>query len=538
MSTLLEKLRSQTALLRAPLEGESRAGPDVSLEPEFEAVKGEIDRLSNLSGKAPDWRSVRNGASELLSKRTKDLRLATWRALAQLQLDGWPGLADGVVVVRDLAADFWDDAYPSAKRARGRASLFTWLADQAKVALTALPVTRDDAEQVRLVEALFAELDVLFDAKLGSAYSGIGPLRSTLREKLREIPEEEIAAGAEGPAPTTGDAPVATAASGEGGAGLPALGAIALSAPTAPRAVANMTEAIAAVRAQGDALVQLAASLRRSDPAHGFPYRLSRACAWLAIDASPKAQGDRTTLESPPAGTRTRLVQLRADEEWGELLALAESTFGRHPLWLDLQRFAATALERQGGLFVAARDAIGRESVGLVARLPRLLELEFADGSRLCDEDTRTWLDAEARRHEIALGPADRTHLEDRADVRRRFQRANELAAAGEVAAALGVAYELAERAPDARTRFLQRIAMVRLAVKHGAHAIGTSVMEQLVNESDERRLEAWEPRLAAQLYVCQLEACQARGDEPDRSVIDKLCRIDPASALRFLGSP
>lgn len=537
MSTLLERLRGQNDSLRAPLGADARAGVDISLEPEFEAIKNEIDSLSNLSGKAPDWRAVRSGAGELLGARTKDLRLAAWRALAQLQLDGWSGLADGVVVLHDLASDFWDEAYPPAKRARGRASLFTWLGDQAKPALETLAVTRDDAEQVRLVESLVAALDTLFEQKCGSAYSGIGPLRSTLREKLREIPEEEPSA-ATAPDPAASSEPTGEAAAGGATVGLPPLGALSFAVPAAPRAVANMGEAITAVRGQGDALLQLASSLRRADPAHGFPYRLARAAAWLAVDATPKAQGDRSSLEAPPAGTRTRLAQLRADEEWAELLALTEATFPRHPLWLDLQRFAVTALERHGGLFVAAREAVGRETVALVSRLPRLLELEFADGSRLCDDETRTWLDAESRRHEIALGPAERTHLEDRAEVRLRFARANELAAGGDVAAAIGVAYELAERAPDARSRFLQRLALVRLAIKHGAHTIGSSVMEHLVNEADERRLDTWEPRLAAQLYVCQLDACQARGEDPDRGVVDKLCRIDPASALRFLPSP
>jgi type VI secretion system protein VasJ len=535
VSSLLETLRVRTAPLRAPIAGDAKVGADISLEPDFEVVKSEIDCLSNLSGKAPDWRTIRKISTELLSTRTKDLRLAAWRALAQQQLDGWSGLADGVVVLHDIASDYWDDSFPPVKRARGRASLFTWLGDQLKTVVVTMQVTGEDSEHVRLVESMFASLDASFEEKLAGAYAGIGPLRSALREKLREIPEE--AAPTEGAVEPEGGAREASAGTTPGEAGGGA-GSISIASTAAPRTVANMTEAIAAVKTQGASLVQLAGNLRRSDPAHAFPYRLARAAAWLAIDSTPKSQGDRTTLEAPPAGTRARLLQLRGDEEWADLLALTESSFPRYTLWLDLQRFAAIALERHGGLFVGAANAIGRESVALIARLPRLLELEFADGSRLCDEETRAWLDAEARRHDVALGPADRTHLDDRADIQMRFQRANELAAAGDIPAAVGVAYEIAERAPDARTRFLQRIALVRLTVKHGAHAIGTSVLEHLVNEADERRLDAWEPRLAAQLYICQLDAARARGEDPDRGIVDKLCRIDPASALRYLTTP
>ena len=41
--------------------GDSPAGADLSLEPEFEKIKGELDKLSSLEGGEVDWRARRRG---------------------------------------------------------------------------------------------------------------------------------------------------------------------------------------------------------------------------------------------------------------------------------------------------------------------------------------------------------------------------------------------------------------------------------------------------------------------------------------------
>ena len=49
MTTLLETLVEKTAALRAPFPGDAPSGEDIGFDPEFEVVKGEIDKLSSLT---------------------------------------------------------------------------------------------------------------------------------------------------------------------------------------------------------------------------------------------------------------------------------------------------------------------------------------------------------------------------------------------------------------------------------------------------------------------------------------------------------
>ncbi len=112
MSELLDSIVQQTAPLCAPIPGASPAGADLALEPEFEAIKAEIDKLSSLSGGSPDWRQVIRGSEELLSTRTKDLRLAFWLAAAETTRSGWAGFARALVVCRALVNDYWGAMYP------------------------------------------------------------------------------------------------------------------------------------------------------------------------------------------------------------------------------------------------------------------------------------------------------------------------------------------------------------------------------------------------------------------------------------------
>ena len=59
----------------------------------------------------PNWREVRDKSLELL-RRSKDLRVALYLALALLKTEGLAGLRDGLAVLRGLLERHWDGLYP------------------------------------------------------------------------------------------------------------------------------------------------------------------------------------------------------------------------------------------------------------------------------------------------------------------------------------------------------------------------------------------------------------------------------------------
>jgi len=103
--------------LLEPVSAESPCGEDL----EYAGVM-ELDRLAQgrpeqeiggtlVPAEEPDWREVHRLALEL-SASTRDLRVLVRLAQALLRTDGFPGLRDGVALLRGVVERYWDGLYP------------------------------------------------------------------------------------------------------------------------------------------------------------------------------------------------------------------------------------------------------------------------------------------------------------------------------------------------------------------------------------------------------------------------------------------
>jgi type VI secretion system protein ImpA len=107
--------------LLTPIAGEKPAGEDLYYDKVFDQIK-EARRDEEDDLPAGDWersqlkkadhRGVIKLAGEALAKRTKDLRLAGWLVEAQLRVDGFSVLSDGIELLRSLQESFWPTLYP------------------------------------------------------------------------------------------------------------------------------------------------------------------------------------------------------------------------------------------------------------------------------------------------------------------------------------------------------------------------------------------------------------------------------------------
>jgi type VI secretion system protein VasJ len=539
MTTLREQIATKIAPLLAPIAGAQPAGADPSFEPEFEQIKVEIDKLTSIDALEPAWGDIRKLGTTILSSRAKDLRVAGWLAAAHIKLHGWNGFAEALVTYDGIARTFWDQMFPDAKRPRGRINAFSWLTDLSAKHLEPLNVSFADGEAVRTSDEALKAIDAFFAEKFGEAYNGVGPLRSLMRQKLAAIPAEV----APPPPPPPPPKPAADAAPEAGHApeanGSTAQAAIAVAAPVAPG------DAGAAVEQSAQAMVRAAEALRAADPTRAQAYRLQRWGAWASVQNPPPADGDKTRIRPPPDPVIRRMQALRDAQKWMDLLLAAEAATGNFLFWLDLHRTVATTLDRLGPTFGAAREAVGREVVAFVQRFPALPTLAFANGTPFAEGATKTWLDEEAAKYggSGASAASSAASAEDE-EVARRFQAAEAMVGEGKVAEGLGVGAVLAARGADGRARFRSNLALARMAVKASRPDVARAILERLVGDVERHDLETWEPSLCATLYGALLSAVRdgARGKAPspeaaarDQAIFDKLCRVDPAGALKFV---
>jgi type VI secretion system protein ImpA len=102
----------------SPVSTDEPAGPNLEYDAAFttleRAAQGKPEQRmgdSIVPAEPPDWASVVEQALALLD-RTRDLRVAVHLALALLHRAGYPGLAEGLGLVRQLLAEFWPTVHP------------------------------------------------------------------------------------------------------------------------------------------------------------------------------------------------------------------------------------------------------------------------------------------------------------------------------------------------------------------------------------------------------------------------------------------
>lgn len=275
-------------------------------------------------------------------------------------------------------------------------------------------------------------------------------------------------------------------------------------------------------------LFALADHARTVAPEHPWGYRVARLAAWLTVDEAPPHEEGRTYVDAPKPKARATIEQLVSAGHWDVVLTECEEAFSRHIYWLDLQWYAARALEHLGRR--AAREALGREVAALLTRAPQLPELAFRNGTPFASPEARGWLSAERARFEGG-GGGGKGGSDPELDA--LFEELGTATSAQAFAKALSSAPKLA----SGRSKFRARLGVARRALEGGDADLAVALARSLHHEVTPA-LEAWEPELAAECLALLLEAERASRREAslDASMFERLLTLDANHALRIRG--
>lgn len=108
----------EAATLLQPISADEPSGPNL----EYDAAFLELERSAQykpeqeigstlVPAEEPDWRAVELAAAELLG-RAKDLRVANHLTKALIHTSGFPGLEQGLALLRGLVEGFWPTLHP------------------------------------------------------------------------------------------------------------------------------------------------------------------------------------------------------------------------------------------------------------------------------------------------------------------------------------------------------------------------------------------------------------------------------------------
>lgn len=286
---------------------------------------------------------------------------------------------------------------------------------------------------------------------------------------------------------------------------------------------------------------QSAVYLSKERPDSPVPYLL------LGAMHSGKSGMDGA-LQQPPS-VELRMALKKASREGNGQLLLEESLRAlARPCgagWLDLHRYVWNASREAG--YQAIADSVLDVVRVMLRQDSSLTESLFDDDTPKAGQETKQWIEAEVLLPDkiastpqkiaapemtvpspLPMGSAEQTLVQEK-DL---YSEAEALAAEGNLVSSIQLLMQDAAANTARRVSFQRRQQVARLCLVRGQKTVACRLLEQLLAEADEHKLELWEgPHLVGEVIAMLLQSL----DEPEElktALLARLCQIDPARAL------
>ena len=508
---------------KTPISESNPAGDDIRLEPAFEALSEEIEKMSAPSGAGGvDWKKIVSVSSDIAAHKSKDILVVCYLCVGLLRTEGLSGLASGVAILRDLLETFWENLFPSKKRMKARRNAVDWWMEKVRSGIAGMGTEKWHKEKRdEFIEDLKA-----IDSFLGEHMEDapvMSPLITNLAAVIVSEETEEMGSPVQ-------------ASSAAGGAGSHESSSAGESGKTRELFPEMDTDKL--LRQGLEVLGRVAAVFARQDTPNPLYFRLNRATAWISVSSLPPADEGRTLITPPDGQVVDALRNLHRSGNWKELLRSSESRVPEFLFWIDLSRYSAESLRNMG--FGDMAETVAMETASYVGRLPGIERLAFSDGTPFADGETREWLKGMGRRSQPQQGGAAGNGKDEvNASIAKEISRSLERMQANQLPEALKAFRERVNSASSARERFLWEIGFCRFLAQTRWTGISEPYHFQLLGSIDTYKVEQWEPSLAIEALATVLSGLRFQKKEKDegleKRILDRIAILDPARALELI---
>ncbi len=503
-----------------PVREGAPAGEDIRDQEDFLALQAEVNRGQSVSSgesAVVDWTKVRAMAESILRERSKDLLVAAYYAAAKARLEGPPGVAEGLSLMKGLVEEFWELLYPPVGRLRARRNALAWWMDRMQEILPSLggppldPETKEQAvRDLRELNAMLGERDP-DSPTLAPLFGLVEGLPVSLPEANSDTPERHPPPSVSTPAGTVSPAPGGFTVESEG-------------------------DPLEILERIGPTLRDLADRIAEIDPGDSRAIFLSRTILWEEIRELPESEGGVTRVPAPPSHLLSALESLTASGNPEDLLRFLLVRQADAPFWFELSCRAGRLLEGRGAAGAGGGEALRGSLRALLARLPGLERLSFSGGEiPFLSEEGRSWVFPERSAQEGEGKGEERERTPSLpASVRAAL-------ADGRIGEASDRFEEIRRKEISPRGRFHLNLEFLMAVSRMGRDFPVLSLALVLLEDLERFRLDLWEPALAARALPLVCEILSENGDETHRrraeALSGRLASFDLPGALRaFLG--
>ena len=374
--------------------------------------------------------------------------------------------------------------------------------------------------------------------KLRTSLEEVGAVVSRLLNEKRKVEPDEGEPESEEAAEETAEAESQSAEEAQD---------VAEAAPAAKRKAGKSVSADPVDREDAVARIQACAKfLQKENPSSPVAYLVQTALRLGEL----REQGGSLAwdfLQPPATEQRQNLKRMAAEGTWDELLTLAISIAGEPAGrgWLDVHRYIWNGGYQMG--YSALQASVVATLQAVLKDIPDVPSWTMSDDTPTANPETQKWLEEyvipkppepvveaapEPEPEPVYTPPVKEEGEPAEPDV---FETARELMKRGKLSPAVQLLMRDAAQQPSGRARFQRRLQVAQMCASAGQDKVAFPVLEELVKEIDERKLEDWEasdmiaPPLA--LLLRCLDAAGASGEARD-AVFSRLCRIDPIAAM------
>ncbi len=365
------------------IPGDKPFGIDASNDQEYFKLTMEVPKT------IPDYKSWVELSQNILTEKSKDIKVAVWLCFAFYRVENISGLKKGLILILQLLKKFGNNLYPSEPLYRSKAIQFINTGRVTKL-LEKEDINRTNAGDIidagKILNEIIIECEKLFSDK------------KPLLDSLQSVINTHVAAAEPLLKPSEKKNEIAASPVIKPG--------IAVSKSVgAPQEVVLTSEK--------DAVVQLRKVIafffeydeegtkKQRVPENYFIFGLSRQMQWTNL-VRPVDNNGITLIEAPNKIIQGLIKDWFGNGNYDMLIARIENEFIKENspfrYWFDAQKYLIDSLEKKGENYKSAAGDIKIQLALLLKKIPDLPELKFKDKQTpFADPDTINWLNNDVK---------------------------------------------------------------------------------------------------------------------------------------------
>ncbi len=407
-----------------PISIDHPAGINVRYDEDFEFVEDELSKQGSMIDRGQvNWDKVTEASINILSNKSKDLKVSCYLIRSLFENKGLSGLEAGLNANYQLLTNFWDDLFPIKKKARANA--YEWLSSKFESSKfeSLLDNIEPDLESLSYLENSYASIqniEQFLNEKLSDDAPALGNFRRMIYELVepakelknidnkRESNLQTIQVSEKNINQTVVNS---EHASGKNSKNDIDIGAIENQIPesahsehnnlnktvasnlNAPIVLASEKDKNKIIRQCHETLRDLSSWSIDKTLDSPSAYAINRFSTWMGISQLPLHNNNVTPLKPIPKDKISLYTNLFNNKNFQSLIPQVELSFSKSPFWLDAHRLVSISLEALG---MSDSSNQVKEHLGVfLRRFPALVDLKFSDQSDFADQLTKQWINSE-----------------------------------------------------------------------------------------------------------------------------------------------